>query len=61
MTMLDAKSIDLHYGAAQALRGVSLQAEVGEVTCLHEGTAIAEGTIDDVSSNERVIEVYLGR
>jgi urea transport system ATP-binding protein len=31
------------------------------VTCLHEGTAIAEGTIDQVSANERVIEVYLGR
>ena len=33
MTMLDAQAINLHYGAAQALRGVSLQAEVGEVTC----------------------------
>jgi urea transport system ATP-binding protein len=32
-----------------------------KVTCLHEGTAIAEGTIDQVSQNERVIEVYLGR
>ena len=32
-----------------------------KVTCLHEGHAIAEGTIDQVSSNERVIEVYLGR
>jgi urea transport system ATP-binding protein len=32
-----------------------------KVTCLHEGTTIAEGTIDQVSSNERVIEVYLGR
>jgi urea transport system ATP-binding protein len=32
-----------------------------KVTVLHEGTAIAEGTIDQVSSNERVIEVYLGR
>jgi urea transport system ATP-binding protein len=32
-----------------------------KVTCLHEGTAIAEGTIDQVSANERVIEVYLGR
>jgi urea transport system ATP-binding protein len=31
------------------------------VTCLHEGSVIAEGTIDQVSSNERVIEVYLGR
>ena len=32
--MLDVNAIDLHYGAAQALRGVSLKAEVGEVTCV---------------------------
>ena len=32
-----------------------------KVTVLHEGTVIAEGTIDQVSENERVIEVYLGR
>jgi urea transport system ATP-binding protein len=32
-----------------------------KVTCLHEGSVIAEGTIDQVSENERVIEVYLGR
>ena len=32
--MLDAKSIDLHYGAAQALRSVSLTAEPGKVTCV---------------------------
>ena len=32
-----------------------------KVTCLHEGTAIAEGSIDQVSANERVVEVYLGR
>ena len=32
-----------------------------KVTCLHEGTVLAEGNIDQVSSNERVIEVYLGR
>ncbi|HWX04927.1 MAG TPA: ABC transporter ATP-binding protein, partial [Bradyrhizobium sp.] len=25
------------------------------------GSVLAEGTIDQVSSNERVIEVYLGR
>ena len=28
------KAIDLHYGAAQALRSVSLTAELGEVTCV---------------------------
>ena len=32
--MLDVKSIDLHYGAAQALRSVSLVAEPGKVTCV---------------------------
>ncbi|MGD9783270.1 MAG: urea ABC transporter ATP-binding protein UrtD [Hyphomicrobiaceae bacterium] len=31
------------------------------VTCLHEGSVLAEGTIDAVSENEKVIEVYLGR
>jgi len=32
-----------------------------KVTCLHEGAVLAEGSIDDVSENERVVEVYLGR
>ena len=31
------------------------------VTCLHEGSVLAEGTIDQVSTNDRVVEVYLGR
>ena len=32
--MLHVNSIDLHYGAAQALRNVSLSAEPGKVTCV---------------------------
>jgi len=32
-----------------------------KVTCLHEGAVLAEGTLDQVSANERVVEVYLGR
>ena len=32
-----------------------------KVTVLHEGSVIAEGSIDAVSGNERVVEVYLGR
>src|SRR5689334_19077418 len=32
--MLDVKDINLFYGAAQALRGVSLSAEPGKVTCV---------------------------
>ena len=31
------------------------------VTVLHEGAVISEGTIDHVSADPRVIEVYLGR
>ena len=31
------------------------------VTVLHEGSVLAEGSLDHVSANERVIEVYLGR
>jgi urea transport system ATP-binding protein len=32
--VLDVDKVDLHYGAAQALRGVSLKAEPGKVSCL---------------------------
>jgi len=32
--MLDVNAVDLHYGAAQALRGISLKAERGKVTCV---------------------------
>ena len=32
-----------------------------KVTCLHEGSVLAEGTIDQVSTDDRVVEVYLGR
>jgi urea transport system ATP-binding protein len=32
-----------------------------KVTCLHEGAVLAEGSIDSVSSDNRVIDVYLGR
>ena len=100
--MLSVDNINLFYGAAQALRSVSLKAEIGRVTCvlgrngvgkssllraiakdhsvvvvehdmafvrelgvkvtvLHEGAVLAEGTLDQVSADERVIEVYLGR
>lgn len=32
--MLNVQNVNLYYGAAQALRGVSLSAEIGKVTCL---------------------------
>jgi len=32
-----------------------------KVTVLHEGSVLAEGSIEEVSANARVVEVYLGR
>src|ERR1700757_4042561 len=32
--MLEVKDINLYYGAAQALRGVSINAQPGKVTCV---------------------------
>jgi urea transport system ATP-binding protein len=36
-------------------------AREGKVTVLHEGSVLAEGTMQQVQVDERVIEVYLGR
>ena len=33
----------------------------GRVTVLHEGSMLAEGTLEEVQADQRVIEVYLGR
>ncbi|MEF8719613.1 MAG: urea ABC transporter ATP-binding protein UrtD [Candidatus Accumulibacter necessarius] len=33
----------------------------GKVTVLHEGSLLAEGTLEEVQADARVIEVYLGR
>ena len=32
-----------------------------KVTCLHEGSVLSEGSLDFVSADERVVDVYLGR
>jgi urea transport system ATP-binding protein len=40
---------------------VSEIARDGKVTVLHEGSVLAEGTMQQVQADERVIEVYLGR
>jgi len=41
---------------------MSFVRELGvKVTCLHEGSVLAEGPLDQVSADPKVIEVYLGR
>jgi urea transport system ATP-binding protein len=39
----------------------ALSGEKGKVTVMAEGSVLAEGTLDQVKRDERVIESYLGR
>ena len=55
MIMLDAQAINLHYGAAQALRGVSLQAEVGEVTCVLGRNGVGKTSLLDALAGQQPI------
>jgi urea transport system ATP-binding protein len=50
--MLDAQSIDLHYGAAQALRGVSLKAEPGKVTCVLGRNGVGKTSLLDALAGQ---------
>jgi urea transport system ATP-binding protein len=50
--MLDARSIDLHYGAAQALRGVSVQAELGKVTCVLGRNGVGKTSLLDALAGQ---------
>jgi urea transport system ATP-binding protein len=51
----DMKFID------ELTRAKSSTAPAKKVTVLHEGSVLAEGSLADVQSNEKVVEVYLGR
>ena len=43
--MLTVEAIDVHYGAAQALRGVSLTAKPGAVTCVLGRNGVGKSTL----------------
>jgi urea transport system ATP-binding protein len=43
--VLEVKSLDLRYGAAQALRGVSLAAEDGKITCVMGRNGVGKTTL----------------
>ena len=43
--MLTVESVDLHYGAAQALRAVSLEAKPGEITCVLGRNGVGKSTL----------------
>ena len=43
--MLEARNVDVYYGASQALRGVSLTAAIGEVTCVLGRNGVGKTTL----------------
>jgi urea transport system ATP-binding protein len=53
--MLDAKAIDLHYGAAQALRNVSLAAEPGKVTCVLGRNGVGKTSLLDALAGQQPV------
>jgi urea transport system ATP-binding protein len=53
--MLDIRAIDLHYGAAQALRGVSLKAELGQVTCVLGRNGVGKTSLLDALAGQQAV------
>src|SRR4029450_11125466 len=53
--MLQVDAIDLHYGAAQALRGVSLVAEPGKVTCVLGRNGVGKTTLLDPLAGQQPV------
>jgi urea transport system ATP-binding protein len=53
--MLEVSSIDLHYGAAQALRNVSLSAEPGKVTCVLGRNGVGKTSLLDALAGQHSI------
>jgi urea transport system ATP-binding protein len=53
--MLEANSIDLSYGAAQVLRGVSLKAEPGKVTCVLGRNGVGKTSLLDALAGQHPV------
>src|ERR1700690_2312874 len=53
--MLDAQALDLHYGAAQALRAVTLKAEPGKVTCVLGRNGVGKTSLLDALAGQHPV------
>ena len=53
--MLSVQNLSLHYGAAQALRGVSLEARQGEVTCVLGRNVVGKNALMRAIVGQRAI------
>ena len=61
--MLIVKSLNLNYGASQALRGVNLSAKEGEVTCIVGKNGVGKTTLlNAIMGLERISagEIFIG-
>ena len=53
--MLDASGINLHYGAAQALRGISIAADPGAITCVLGRNGVGKTSLLDALAGQHLI------
>src|SRR5271167_2365673 len=53
--MLEVNAIDLHYGAAQTLRAVSLKAEPGKVTCVLGRNGVGKTSLLDALAGQHPV------
>ena len=53
--MLEVKAVDLHYGAAQTLRAVSLKAEPGKVTCVLGRNGVGKTSLLDALAGQHFV------
>jgi len=53
--MLEAQAIDLHYGAAQALRAVSIKAAPGKVTCVLGRNGVGKTSLLDALAGHQAV------
>ena len=53
--MLEVNAIDLHYGAAQALRGITMTAEPGKVTCVLGRNGVGKTSLLDALAGQQPV------
>src|SRR5260370_4575595 len=53
--MLEVNAIDLHYGAARALRSVSLKADPGKVTCVLGRNGVGKTSLLDAVAGQHPV------
>src|SRR5919205_4594916 len=53
--MLEVNAINLHYGAAQALRGITMMAKPGKVTCVLGRNGVGKTSLLDALAGQHAV------